>query len=417
MNPYLVFILAIMVGTFILNIIVEKLNLRHFRETLPDEFTDCYDPEKYQQSQRYLRENTRFELVQSSVHTPIVIVFMLAGGFNCVDLAARSFGCGPVLSGLIFTGMLAVGMQVLDLPFSIYDTFVIESRYGFNKTTVKTFIVDLFKGWGVTILVGAPIIAGVFWFFEQTGSLAWLYAWGAVTVVQIVLMFVAPVVIMPIFNTFEPLEDGELKQAIESYAHARNFKLKGVYTMDGSRRSTKSNAFFTGFGKFRRIVLFDTLIEKHSVDELVAILAHEMGHFKKRHIHKFVLISIISTGLMLYILSLFITSPDLFQAFGMEHISVYAGIVFFGFLYSPISMVISTIVNSLSRRFEYEADRYAADTYGKPDALISGLKTLSVDNLSNLTPHPLKVWLEYSHPPVLDRIRALRNAAGSSAQG
>ena len=298
--------------------------------------------------------------------------------------------------------------QILSIPFSIYSTFVIEEKYGFNLTTAKTFILDIIKSWFLTALIGGIIFAVILWFFDRTGNMAWVYCWIVVVIFQIVLTFIAPVVILPLFNKFYPLEDGELKTSIESYAKSQDFKLKGVFKMDASKRSTKSNAFFTGFGKYRRIVLFDTLIKKHTVDELVSILAHEMGHYKKKHILKSIIISIITTGLMFFILSLFINNEGLFQAFKMENTSIYASLFFFAFLYSPINMFISILSSILSRKHEYEADTYASETYGKFESMISALKKLTVDNLSNLTPHPLKVFLSYSHPPVLERIQSLK---------
>jgi len=301
-----------------------------------------------------------------------------------------------------------VATQLLAVPFSWYDTFVIEERYGFNKTTPRTFVLDLIKGLALSAAIGAPVFALILWFFGVMGPLAWLLCWGAVVMVQMFLIFVAPYVIMPLFNKFTPLEDGELRQAIENYAHEQKFKIKGIYQMDGSRRSAKSNAYFTGFGRSRRIVLYDTLIKKHTVAELLAVVAHEMGHYKKRHIIRAMLRSVATTGVTFYLLSLFINNRGLFDAFGMEHVSVYASLVFFGFLYTPIGMVISSIEHAISRRHEFEADAYASDTTGETEAMITALKKLSVDNLSNLTPHPLKIFLDYSHPPVLQRIAALR---------
>ncbi|MCX5895293.1 MAG: M48 family metallopeptidase, partial [Proteobacteria bacterium] len=276
-------------------------------------------------------------------------------------------------------------------------------------------ILDILKGWLLTAVIGGAVFSIVLWFFDKTGTWAWLYCWAAVTGIQLFLTFIAPVVIMPLFNKFVPLEEGELKTAIESYARSRGFKMKGVFTMDASKRSTKSNAFFTGFGKFRRIVLFDTLIEKHTVDELVSVLAHEMGHYKKKHVIQSILISIITTGLMFFILSLFLHNKGLFAAFKMKETSIYASLLFFGFLYAPIEMMLSLVGNMLSRKNEYEADGYAVTTYGKPESMITALKKLSVDNLSNLTPHPLKVFLSYSHPPVLERIKAIRKTTATLA--
>ena len=405
---FLVIILAILIGDYLLNLIVDIQNVRYLRTDLPEEFSGYYDREKYRKSQEYLKENTRFGFVTDSITTPVTIGFILFGGFNLIDQFARSFHLSAILTGLIFAGILVFASQILSIPFSIYRTFVIEEKYGFNKTTPKTFVLDIVKTWVLATVIGGILFSGVLWFFEETGPLAWVYCWIAVTLFQVFLIFIAPVVIMPIFNKFVPLEDGELKSAIEGYAKGQDFKLKGVFTMDGSRRSTKSNAFFTGFGRFRRIVLFDTLIEKHTKDELVSVLAHEMGHYKKRHVLKSIVISILTTGLMFFILSIFINNRELFAAFRMEHTSIYASLFFFGFLYVPIDMILSVFGNMLSRRHEYEADDYAVTTYRKPQSMIAALKKLSVDNLSNLTPHPFKVILTYSHPPVLERIKAIR---------
>jgi len=408
MNTYLIIILVIIVGDFILDIIVDMLNVKHIKTDLPGEFEGYYDAAKYKKSQNYLKENTRFGIIVDSITTPITVAFILIGGFNYIDQIARGFQFSAIPTGLIFAGILILASQILSIPFSIYSTFVIEEKYGFNRTTVKTFIMDILKSWLLTVIIGGIIFSVILWFFDKTGNMAWIYCWIAVVIFQIVLTFFAPVIIMPLFNKFFPLEDGELKTTIENYAKSQKFKLKGVFKMDASKRSTKSNAFFTGFGKFRRIVLFDTLIKKHTVDELVSILAHEMGHYKKKHILKSIIISIITTGLMFFILSLFINNEGLFQAFKMQNTSIYASLFFFAFLYTPINMFISILSNILSRKHEYEADAYAATTYGKYESMISALKKLTVDNLSNLTPHPLKVFLSYSHPPVLERIQSLR---------
>jgi STE24 endopeptidase len=412
MNLFLFAVLAILIGDYLLNLVVEILNVRHLKITLPQEFVGWYDGEKYRTSQEYLKENTRFGIFSDSITTPVIIGFILLGGFNYVDQFARGFDYGPIVTGLIFAGILLFASQILDLPFSIYKTFVLEEKYGFNKTTPKTFVLDILKSWALAVVLGSLLFSGILWFFEHAGPLAWLYCWIALTLFQLFLLFIAPVVIMPIFNKFVPLEEGELKTAIREYAEEQGFKMKGVFSMDGSKRSTKSNAFFTGFGRFRRIVLFDTLIEKHTVDELVSILAHEIGHYRKKHILKSILISILTTGLMFFILSLFLNNKELFAAFGMQEISIYASLFFFGFLYAPIEMVVGILGNILSRRHEYEADAYAVKTTHKPKAMITALKKLSVDNLSNLTPHPLKVFLGYSHPPVLERIRAIERLQG-----
>ncbi|RLC32088.1 MAG: M48 family peptidase [Deltaproteobacteria bacterium] len=409
MNFYLVIVLCILAGTFLLDVVVDLLNVRYAGTELPEEFKDFYDKEKYRKSQEYLRENTKFGIISDAISTSLTIVFIVLGGFNMVDRFARGFHLGTIPTGLIFTAVLMLASQIIHIPLSAYDTFVIEEKYGFNKTTLKTFVMDILKSWLLAVVIGGGILSAVLWIFETVGMWAWFYCWMAITVFQIFLMFVAPAVILPIFNKFEPLEDGSLKDKIENYVRSQAFRMKGVFKVDGSRRSTKTNAFFTGFGRFRRIALFDTLIARHTEDEIVSILAHEMGHYKKKHILKFMVLSIFTTGLMCYILSLFIGNKGLFAAFQMEEISIYASLFFFGFLYTPIEMIIGILENALSRRHEYEADAFAVKTYGKPEAMILALKKLSLENLSNLTPHPFKVFLSYSHPPVLERIRAIRN--------
>jgi len=409
MNLYLAFILFILVGKYILDIWVERLNIQHIDPKLPFEFEDYFDQQKYAESQKYTREKSNLGLINSTVNIVIIIPFILLGGFNVVDQVIRRFDFGSILSGVLFIFILILLFGILDLPFKIYSTFVLEEKYGFNKTTIGTFILDMVKSFLLFIIIGGPLLALILWFFQKTGKLAPLYIWIVVTLFQIFMTFIAPVVIMPLFNKFIPLEEGELRDAIEEYSRKFDFKMKGVFKMDGSKRSTKSNAFFTGFGKSRRIVLFDTLIEKHSVDELLTVLAHEMGHYKLRHILKMMLASILETGLLLFILSLFLKNQGLFAAFKMEELSIYASLIFFGFLYSPISMVIFMVMNQFSRKHEYEADGYAVKTTGKGETFITALKKLSVDNLSNLTPHRLKVLLSYSHPPILKRIQAIRD--------
>lgn len=410
-NIYLIIIIAILGGFYLLDLIVESLNLRDAFPDLPDEYVGFYDKESYSKSQNYLKENTHFGLITSGISTSTIVLFILLGGFNYIDRFGRSFGFGDIVTGLTFAGTVMLLAELLRIPASTYQTFIIEEKYGFNKTTVKTFVLDMIKSWILVGFIGGSVFSGILWFFGEFGAAAWFYSWCAVTIFQIFMLFIAPVVIMPLFNKYVPLENGELKSAIENYAEAEGFRMKGIFKMDGSKRSTKTNAFFTGFGRFRRIVLYDTLISKHTVDELVAVLAHEMGHYKKKHILKMVLISVIDTGLMFFILSLFINNSQLFVAFRMEEISIYASFVFFGFLYVPISTVISIGGNILSRKYEYESDAYAVSTIGKPEMMISALKKLSVENLSNLTPHPLKVFLEYSHPPVIERVKAIRRNA------
>ncbi|MBL7084521.1 MAG: M48 family metallopeptidase [Candidatus Omnitrophica bacterium] len=408
MNIYLVIILVILIGEYLLNLVVENLNVKSATTLLPKGFAGYYDAGKYRKSQNYLKENTHFALIKNTIFTLIILTFILLGGFNFADRLARELGLGPILTGLIFAAILMLAGQILSIPFSVYHTFVIEEKYGFNKTTVRTFVLDIVKNLILGAVIGGIVFSAVLWFFAKMSSWAWVYCWIGVTLFQLFLLFVAPVIILPLFNKFIPLERGELKEAIERYAASQEFKIKGIFKMDASRRSTKANAFFTGFGKYRRIALFDTLIARHTVDELVSVLAHEIGHYKKRHIIKRVIISTLATAVMFFILSLFINNRGLFAAFKMDELSIYASLFFFAFLYTPINLVFSVLTNIFLRRHEYEADRFAVCTYKNPEAFIAALKKLSVDNLSNLTPHPLKVFLDYSHPPILQRIQAIR---------
>lgn len=411
LNIYAIIILITILVSYALDLLADMLNLGSLRSELPAEFQGTYDADAYRKSQEYTRVNTRFGILTDTIDLLIALVFWFAGGFNYLDRIVRGWGFHPIVTGLLFIGILIVAKMLLSLPFGIYDTFVIEERFGFNKTTPKTFVFDLLKGLGLSILIGAPLLAGVLAFFQYAGNSAWLYCWIAITVIGIVLQFIAPTWIMPLFNKFTPLEDGELRERILAYAQSVKFPLENLFVMDGSKRSTKSNAFFTGFGKHKRIALFDTLIAKHSVAELVAVLAHEIGHYKKKHIVKGMIIGIAHTGVMFFLLSIFLSHKGLFEAFYMENISIYAGLIFFGMLYAPLELILSIFLQMLSRKQEYEADRFAAETTGDRDAMVSALKRLSLDNLSNLTPHPLHVFLNYSHPPVLERIRAIRTVA------
>jgi STE24 endopeptidase len=408
MNIFAVIILTTLAIDFILNLVSDYLNLQSLDNGLPEEFSDVYDEQTYEKSQRYTKERTKFGILTSVFNLALLLVFWFAGGFQWLDEIVRGWELGVIWTGLVYIGMLILAKQLLSLPFSIYSTFVIEEKYGFNKTTPKTFVLDLVKGLGLSILLGGPLLAGILAFFTFVDQYAWLYAWGAVTAFTLFIQFVAPTWIMPIFNDFEPLaEDSDLRQKIRDYADNVNFAMEGVYVMDGSKRSSKSNAFFTGFGKNKRIALYDTLIDNHEEDELVAVLAHEIGHYKKKHIIKNMAISIAQTGIMFFLLSIFLNSQGLFDAFFMEQMSVYAGLIFFGMLYAPIDMIVSVFMQILSRKYEFEADEFASTTY-KKEPMIDALKKLSKDNLSNLTPHPFYVFLNYSHPSVLERIKAIR---------
>ena len=407
MNLYAIIILTALLADYLLNLVADVLNLRAVRPEVPDEFRGVYDPEAYRRSQEYLRATTRFGLVETTAALVLLLGFWGAGGFNALDRWLRGWQLGPIWTGLLFVGLLILLKGLFSLPFSAYATFVIERRFGFNRTSLATFVTDLLKGLALALLLGAPLLAGVLAFLEFAGAHAWLYCWGVTTAFALVVQFVAPIWIMPLFHRFTPLADGELKRAILAYTASVAFPVGSLFVIDGSRRSTHSNAFVAGFGRYRRIALFDTLIAPHTVPELVAVVAHEVGHWRKRHLLTGLALGIAHAGVVFFLLSLFLRSPGLFAAFGMEHQSVYAALVFFGLLYTPVELVLSVLLHLLSRRHEFAADRFAATSTGDPSALAAALQKLSVHNLSNLTPHPLTVWLRYSHPPVLARLRAL----------
>jgi STE24 endopeptidase len=350
--------------------------------------------------------------VTAAFDLALLLLFWFVGGFALLDNGVRQWGFGPVVTGTLYIGILLAAQTLLKQPFALYSTFVIEARFGFNTATPATFMTDRIKGLLLAIAIGGPALAGVLAFFEYAGAEAWWQCWLAVTVFMMGLQYIAPTWIMPLFNKFEPLEEGELKTAILALADAVDYPVQNVLVMDGSRRSKKSNAFFTGFGKHKRIALFDTLIEQHTPTEMIAVLAHEIGHFKRHHIKQMMAASILQMGIMLFLLSFFISYPGLFDAFFMEQPSVYAGILFFALLFTPLDFFVGLGLQSLSRRNEYEADRFAVSATGNPAAMVTALKKLSADNLTNLTPHPLYVFLNYSHPPVPARVREILTYTG-----
>lgn len=407
MNFIAFIILITVVFEYAFNILLDVLNLKVLQNKLPEEFEGIYDAERYRVSQDYLRVNTRFGWITGTFSLLLILCFWFLKGFPLLDQWVRSMNQGPVITGLVFMGVLVFIRSLIFLPFSIYDTFVIEERFGFNKTTWPTFIKDRVKVLILAVALGGPLVAGILWFFEYAGHHAWWLCWLAVSLYGIVAQFIVPTWIMPLFNRFDPLEDGELRQAIMSCAQAIEFPLENVFVMDGSKRSGKANAFFTGFGKHKRVVLYDTLIEQQNTAELVSVLAHEMGHYKKKHILQNLILGIVEMGVMFFLLSLFISYQGLFDAFYMENRSVYGGLIFFGMLYSPIGFLIGILFRMYSRKKEYEADRFAVQVTGDPDSLGMALKKLSVENLSNLIPHPWYVFFHHTHPPVLERIKVM----------
>ena len=412
------FIFFIIIGAVILDLLIGSIssimNIRSLRSEPPAGLEDVYDAEEYRHSQAYTRTQLRFSLVVGFFKVLLLLAFWFLGGFNYLDIQARELGLNSVWTGVVFIGSISVINTVSSIPFDLYATFVIEQRFGFNKTTYTTYIVDNIKKTILSAVIGIPLLIGVLYFFENTGSLAWLYVWIFVVFVSLSIQVIAPVWIMPIFNKFTPLEEGALRDSIVNYVQDVEFGYSNIYVIDGSRRSAHSNAFFTGLGKTKRIALFDTLIDQLETNEIVSVIAHEVGHSKKGHIILGMILSTLHMGIMLFLLSLMMENTLLFEAFFMDETSVYASILFFALLFTPLDLVISPLLQAISRRHEYQADRWAVDTTGQGLDLISGLKKLSVKNLANLSPHPLFVILNYSHPPLLSRIEAIEEQIGAN---
>ncbi|MCX6005148.1 MAG: M48 family metallopeptidase [Chloroflexi bacterium] len=411
MNTFSCIILFALLFEFTLGLAANMLNLKALKLEPPALLNDIYTADAYRKSQEYTRENTRFGFISGAFNLVLLLAFWFSGGFNWLDQLIRSWGFTDIMNGLLYMGILSLAYSLIALPFSVYATFVIEERYGFNKTGPRTFILDRLKGLGLAVLLGAPLLAGILALFQYAGAYAWLFCWAAVTIYSLVIEFIAPTWIMPLFNKFTPMQPGELRDSILSYAGSVDFPVQNIFVMDGSRRSSKSNAFFTGFGRNKRIALFDTLIAQHTVDELVAVLAHEIGHYKKKHVLQGVVLGILHAGLIFFLLSLFLGSPGLYQAFYLQQPSIYAGLIFFGLLYTPIEMILDISLNMLSRKNEYEADRFAALTITDRTNMTQAFKKLAGNNLSNLTPHPFYAFLNYTHPPLLQRVQAIQRCA------
>ena len=407
MNIFGLIILVALVLDYLLGIVGNILNLRGLRLDVPDPLKGIYEPAEYGRSQEYTRAATRFGFVTESFNLAVVLVFWFSGGFNFLDGVVRGWAFASIPTGLVYIAILGAGYALLTLPFSIYQTFGLEQRFGFNRTTPRLFVADRLKGLALAVALGSPLLAGVFALFEYGGPFAWTYAWAAVVAFSFVVQFVAPVWIMPLFNKFTPMPEGELRTAILAYASSMNFPVSNLFIIDSSRRSTRSNAYFTGIGRNKRIALFDTLVEQHTTSEIVGVLAHEIGHYKKKHVIQGMIISVVHTGIIFFLLSIFLKSAGLYDAFYMDRSSIYTGLLFFGLLYTPVELILSILMNMVSRHNEREADRFAVDTTPHPASLAEALKKLSRNNLSNLTPHPFYVFLNYSHPPLLERVQAI----------
>ncbi|MEM9142843.1 MAG: M48 family metallopeptidase, partial [Bacteroidota bacterium] len=400
-------IIAILVLQFTIFSFLDYLNAKKYSDPVPEELHDVFDAGEYEKSQAYKKANYAFGKWSGIFALALTLGFLVFGGFDWVDTWARSLSESPILQALLFFGAILIGSDLVTLPFSYYRTFVIEEKFEFNKSTRKTFFLDKLKGWILMALLGGGLLAAIIWFFLWAGPLFWLYAWAVIACFMMFMNLFYSRLIVPLFNTQTPLEAGSLKERIEAYAQKVGFELRNILVIDGSKRSTKANAYFSGFGKEKRVTLYDTLIQDLEEDEIVAVLAHEVGHYKHRHIVFNLIVSLLITGFTLFVLSLFVNNPDVSLAIGVSTPSFHAALVGFGLLYSPISELTGLVMNSLSRKFEYQADDYAKRTFA-PDPLITSLKKLSKKSLGNLTPHRAYVFAHYSHPPLIDRIRNLK---------
>ncbi|MDP4647776.1 MAG: M48 family metallopeptidase [Akkermansiaceae bacterium] len=411
MNAIAILIVISLFLLWNLEFIATLLNIKTFPSTPPPELEGLMDQEKLDQARSYLATNSRFDLIRASFSLAVLLGFWFIGGFAYTDTLARSLADNEILAGLIFLSALFLAQNLISLPFDYYETFVIEQKFGFNKSTPALFFTDRIKGLLLAAVLGLPLLAGILWIFHEVPN-AWLWAWAFVTAFQLILTYLAPSLILPLFNKFTPMEDGELKTDIEALGDKCGFPLHGVFTIDGSKRSTKANAYFTGFGKHKKIALFDTLIEKSSNPEILAILAHEIGHFRLGHIKQRLAVGILQMALIFFLIGL-ATDPNgafakmLHEAFFVTEISPHVGLVLFTILLEPASKLLSVLANAWSRKHEFEADAYASQSTGTPEALATALKKLSSDHLSHPAPHSLRIALDYSHPPLLQRLKAL----------
>ena len=404
-SPEIIFILlvSIIIFNFIKDFFLDYLNSKNFNNKIPEIISDVYDSEKYLKSQEYKKTQYRFSKYSKIFSLLIILSFFYFDGFIIVDSFSRNLFKSEILISLTFFGTIFFGNELLSLPFSIFFTFFIEEKFGFNKTSIQTYISDKLKSWILTILFGGGVLSFIIFQEQLIGENFWIVAWIFITGITIVINGFYAQIIVPLFNEQKKLEKGELRSEIEKYSCKVGFDLSNIFIIDGSKRSSKANAYFSGFGKQKRVTLFDTLIEKLNKKQIVAVIAHEIGHYKKNHIIFNLFFSIIQTGIMLYILSLFIYMPIFSNALGIENHSFHIGLVTFSILFTPISEISSLIFNLFSRKFEYEADEFAKKTFNG-EYLIEALKILSKDSLSNLTPHPKYVWWHYSHPTLFQRV-------------
>ena len=386
---------------------MESLNSKHMSPVLPDSLKGIYEEKEYSRFQSYKRENGRLDSWSSGVGFVVMIVFLVAGGFGWYNSWVVSLTDSVVWQTILFVVGLSVVSSVLDIPFDYYATFRIEEKYGFNKTTRRVYWLDTVKELFLSLVLGGVLLALVVWFYTWAGTYFWLYAWGAVTLFSVFMAMFYSQLIVPLFNKQTPLQEGSLRNKIQAFAGKVGFKLDNIYVIDGSKRSTKANAYFTGLGPKKRVVLYDTLIDELTEEEIVAVLAHEVGHYKKRHTLRSMVVSVIQMGVLFWLFSLCVNNVALSEALGGDRAYFQMGLIAFAILYSPVNLILGVGMNVWSRNNEYEADAFAARYY-EGDYLVSGLKKISVKSLSNLTPHPLYEYIYYSHPSLLKRIDAIK---------
>lgn len=383
------------------------LDIRRLRTPLPPAVRAWIDTGTWHNMQAYTQATHRTALLESTIGVGTLGLFWFFEGFNRLNHFIMAWQWGPITTGVVYLGTLTALSYLVNLPFTVYGLFHLEARFGFNRATLATFVTDQIKMVVLTVVLGGPFLAGVLALFYHAGPNAWLYGWVGAVLFSICLNMLVPRWILPLFNRFSPLPEGALRRAILTYADSVHFSVAAIFEMDGSRRSSKANAFVTGFGKSRRIALFDTLIENHSVEELVAVLAHEIGHAKKKHVLKKLILGMLHMGVLFYLLSLCLAWPSMYQGFFMEGTPLHAGLLFFGILMGPMDLIVGPCLKAISRHFEFEADRFAMETSPHPGALASALKKLARGNLSNLNPHPFYVMLHHGHPPLLARLAAM----------
>jgi STE24 endopeptidase len=406
MDIFLIVILVFLSLDFFTRLALTMLNRSHMKAKPKPEVQGIYNQDQYLKSQQYQRDNSKLQIISEALGFIILIGMLYFQVFAWFDKTAMEIFSNPILHGLVFFVLLGLASDLISLPFDIYKTFVIENQYGFNRTSAATFVLDKLKGWLLALFIGGLAILLLIGTWELLGFWFWLPAWALITLIILALSSYGSIYIARLFNKLSPLEAGELRKKINDYAEQVNFPVRDIFVMDGSRRSSKANAYFTGLGKIKRIVLYDTLIQKLSTDQVVAVLAHEAGHYKKGHINKLLFISIIQSGVMLFLLALALSVPELAASFGVDEPSFHIGLLAFVLLYTPISFIMGLFGNIVSRKFEFEADAFAAET-GYAGALSDALKNLSTENLSNLSPHPAYVFFNYSHPDLASRLGKL----------